>query len=262
MIALLRLVELDSGKVLFDGVDARTVGLAALRSKIAVIPQDPVLFSGTIRSNLDPFGEFSNTVLYEVLHRVGLHYAASAGDGRSYSSASLSSMVATSQIQSLEDGVSEGGINFSVGQRQLVVIARALLCGAFIVIMDEATAAVDAGTIYQKDLVVSMGILFYLTKLYFFSVHSSFIQTLTRVFRMSCEQNLSTRPASRWRTGSTPSWTVITSLSWTMGEQLNSTHPKCCSRSRMVCSGSSWMPVPARGLEIAVLVAIAMNPAT
>lgn len=145
MIALLRLVELDSGRILMDGVDARTVGLALLRSKIAVIPQDPVLFSGTIRTNLDPFQQFSDEALYGVLHRVGLYFTVSGENGRNFSNASLASLVSQCVVQSLEDNVSEGGINYSTGQRQLVVISRALLCGASIVIMDEATAAVDAG---------------------------------------------------------------------------------------------------------------------
>jgi len=145
MVALLRLVELDSGKILIDGVDARSIGLAVLRSKIAVIPQDPVLFSGTIRTNLDPFGQHPEGALYGVLYRVGLYHSAAATN-HEYSSTSLSSMVSSCLVQSLEDPVSEGGINLSQGQRQLVVIARALLCGASIVIMDEATASVDAGT--------------------------------------------------------------------------------------------------------------------
>lgn len=138
MLALLRIVELDAGKILIDDVDIKSLGLTKLRSKIAVIPQDPVLFSGTIRSNLDPFGYFDDERLIDVLTRVGLF-------GASTSSSSLTSL-AQGQVQSLESPVREGGSNYSVGQRQLLVIARALLCGAAIVIMDEATASVDADT--------------------------------------------------------------------------------------------------------------------
>ncbi|XP_064537333.1 multidrug resistance-associated protein 1 isoform X2 [Drosophila montana] len=135
-LALFRIIESAGGKILIDGIDIATMGLHMLRSRLTIIPQDPVLFSGSLRSNLDPFEVKTDDELWKALELSHLK------------------AFAKSLTAGLNHEISEGGENLSVGQRQLVCLARALLRKTKVLVLDEATAAVDLETddLIQKTI--------------------------------------------------------------------------------------------------------------
>jgi ABC-type multidrug transport system fused ATPase/permease subunit len=126
LLTLMRMYELNGGSILIDGVDISKIGLHALRRHLGVVPQDPIIFSGTIRSNLDPFNSYTDEDLWQALEEVSLGKYVQQQNG------------------GLQAELLEYGSNLSAGQRQLLCMARVLLKKPRILLLDEATSSVDA----------------------------------------------------------------------------------------------------------------------
>ena len=145
MSTLFRLVELSGGSISIDGINIAQVGLKDLRTRLAIIPQDPTLFRGTIRSNLDPFNEHTDLELWSALRQSDLIGAEEKLDDKTHGRIHLDGIV------------EEEGLNFSLGQRQLMALARALVRGSQIIVCDEATSSVDMETDQKIQRTIQTG---------------------------------------------------------------------------------------------------------
>jgi len=132
VLSLLQLNQVCGGRIIIDDVDISEMSVKEARKKVSWIPQDPHLFSGTLRENLDPFEKFTDNQIWQALEEVQMKDVVASSPG------------------SLSMNVLENGANLSVGQRQLLSLARAMLVGNKILLMDEATANVD----YETDTVI------------------------------------------------------------------------------------------------------------
>eukprot|EP00268_Persea_americana_P007156 TRINITY_DN1262_c0_g1_i4.p1 TRINITY_DN1262_c0_g1~~TRINITY_DN1262_c0_g1_i4.p1 ORF type:complete len:453 (-),score=85.58 TRINITY_DN1262_c0_g1_i4:399-1703(-) len=125
---LFRIVDPAGGQILIDSIDISTIGLHDLRSRLSIIPQDPTMFEGTIRSNLDPLEEYTDEQIWEALDKCQLGEEVRRKEGK------------------LDSTVTENGENWSMGQRQLVCLGRVILKKSKVLVLDEATASVDTAT--------------------------------------------------------------------------------------------------------------------
>lgn len=147
--AFFRFLDPETGSIFIDGVDITKIGLRNLRQAITIIPQDPTLFTGTIRSNLDPFDQYTDAQIYEALRRVNLISTEELTTGSTNESSENQN-----KFTNLDSAVSEGGNNLSQGQRQLMCLGRSLLKSPKVILLDEATASID----YKSDAMIQQTI--------------------------------------------------------------------------------------------------------